>query len=53
MDSENIKKSVREHYALVARNGRGCCASPAVASTNCCGEADVEAVGKIIGYSEE
>lgn len=53
MDSEQIKKSVREHYASVARNEGGCCASPAVAASNCCGVADVEAVGKIIGYSQE
>lgn len=52
MDSEAIKKSVREHYASVARNENGCCASPAVAATNCCGVADVEKVGKIIGYSD-
>jgi SAM-dependent methyltransferase len=53
MDREAIKKSVREHYAGVARNEGGCCASPAVAATNCCGLADVGAVGKIIGYSDE
>jgi arsenite methyltransferase len=53
MDNEEIRKSVREHYAAVARDQKGCCASPAVAATNCCGVADVEAVGKIIGYSDE
>jgi arsenite methyltransferase len=53
MDNEEIRKSVREHYAAVARDQKGCCASPAVAATNCCGVADVEAVGKIIGYSNE
>lgn len=53
MDSESIKKSVREHYASVARNESSCCASPAVAATNCCGVADVETVGRIIGYSRE
>jgi SAM-dependent methyltransferase len=53
MDSEKIKKSVREHYASVARNESGCCASPGVAATNCCGVADVGALGKIIGYSDE
>ena len=53
MDSDNIKRSVREHYAAVARNESGCCASPAVAATNCCGVADVATVGKIIGYSRE
>jgi SAM-dependent methyltransferase len=53
MDGETIRKSVREHYAGVARNESGCCASPAVASTNCCGIANVEEVGKVIGYSKE
>ncbi len=53
MDDDAIKKSVREHYAAAAREQRGCCASPAVAATNCCGMADVEAVGKIIGYTTE
>jgi arsenite methyltransferase len=53
MDSETIRKSVREHYASVARNEGGCCASPAVAATNCCGLADVKAVGTAIGYSPE
>jgi arsenite methyltransferase len=53
MDSETIKKSVREHYAAVAREQNSCCASPAVAATNCCGEADVGVVGQRIGYSAE
>lgn len=53
MENEEIRKSVREHYAAVAREQKGCCASPAVAATNCCGAADVEAVGKNIGYSDE
>jgi len=53
MDSEAIRKSVREHYAAVAREETGCCASPAVASTNCCGISNVEEVGRVVGYSKE
>jgi SAM-dependent methyltransferase len=53
MDDETIRRSVREHYAGVARGQAGCCASPAVAASNCCGIAGIEAVGKAIGYSKE
>ncbi len=53
MDHESIKRSVRDHYATVARSENGCCVSPAVAATNCCGLADVRAVGEAIGYSNE
>jgi arsenite methyltransferase len=53
MDEETIRKSVREHYAAVAREQAGCCASPAVAASNCCGAANVVEVGKNIGYSAE
>jgi ubiquinone/menaquinone biosynthesis C-methylase UbiE len=53
MDDVTIRKSVREHYAAVARDEKGCCASPAVAATNCCGNTAYETVGKAIGYSEK
>jgi len=53
MDKDSIRKSVREHYAAVAKEQTGCCGSPAVAATNCCGLADVRAVGTAIGYSTD
>jgi SAM-dependent methyltransferase len=52
MESDDIKKTVREHYASVAREQTGCCCGPAVAATNCCSEGNAEAVGRSIGYSE-
>ncbi len=52
MDSEDIKKSVREHYASIAREQKGSCCGPSIAATNCCGEANVQAAGRNIGYSE-
>ena len=53
MEKEHIKKSVREHYAEVARKGTSCCAGPAVAASNCCGLSNIEEVGKAIGYSKD
>ena len=52
MDPESIKKSVREHYAEVAREQRGCCASSAVAASNCCGLSGIEDIGAAVGYSK-
>lgn len=47
---KNIKKSVREGYADIAKNNRSCC-SP---KTTCCGDKDsAERISKNIGYSDE
>ena len=51
--SHELRKSVREHYAEVARQGSSCCTSPAVAASNCCGLSGVEEVGSAIGYSKD
>jgi len=53
MEEHEIRKAVRDHYAEVARESKGCCASPAVAASNCCGNAAFEDVGRAIGYSGE
>ena len=53
MDSESIKKSVREHYAEIAREQKGCCASFAVAGSNCCGLSGLDDIGTAVGYSKE
>lgn len=53
MEDQEIRESVRAHYAAVARGENSGCASPAIASTNCCGNAAVVEVGKAIGYSDQ
>ncbi len=52
MDQESIKKSVREHYAEIAREQKGCCAPFAVAASNCCGLSGFEDIGAAVGYSK-
>jgi SAM-dependent methyltransferase len=53
MEDDAIRRSVRDHYAAVARENSGCCTGPAVAASNCCGLADVRAVGVAIGYTPQ
>jgi len=54
---EQIRKTVREGYARVARQGSSCCGSAASAQSQsgCCGSGPSQAqlVGKAIGYSDE
>jgi SAM-dependent methyltransferase len=45
MNGDEVKLTVRKHYAAVARKGSGCCPS--------CGCLPPEEVGRAIGYSEE
>jgi len=53
MVDNNIKATVREHYANIVREGGSCC-GPAPARGGCCGEAPVESeVSRRIGYSEQ
>jgi len=50
MKSEEIKKSIREGYAKVAKQG-GCCCSPV---TNCCGTgSQAKEISKKVGYRDE
>ncbi|MGA9753385.1 MAG: arsenite methyltransferase [Acidobacteriota bacterium] len=50
MNDDSIKRSVREHYADVARGGSPCCGP---AAPGCCGPGSASAVGEAIGYSRE
>jgi len=47
MDSQEIKKAVREGYARVAKQSGSCC------SSICCGAAEPKEISKSIGYTEE
>jgi ubiquinone/menaquinone biosynthesis C-methylase UbiE len=49
MKEEKVKKSVRDHYAKVAKTEGSCCAS----STSCYSPSSGEHVSKMIGYSED
>ncbi|MGZ3535891.1 MAG: arsenite methyltransferase [Thermodesulfobacteriota bacterium] len=50
MENEEIKKSVRERYGNIAKQGSSCC-GPA---KSCCGSTNsAESVSRSIGYSEE
>ncbi len=50
MKDEQIRKTVREGYAQIAKTGRSCCAP----TSSCCGNADMaQAVSKNMGYSDE
>ncbi len=50
MEKEEIKKTVRERYGNIAKQGSSCC-GPA---KSCCGSADsAQSVSRSIGYSEE
>jgi arsenite methyltransferase len=45
-----IKKSVREGYAKIAKQGSSCCSSP----SSCCGNTDLaQDISQSIGYTEE
>ncbi len=48
MNDQEIKGSVRQHYASIARRGGGCC-GPA---PSCCGAATPVAIGKAVGYTD-
>ena len=50
MNDDSVKRSVREHYADVARGGSSCCGP---AARGCCGPGSAGAVGEAIGYSRE
>lgn len=50
MKQEEVKKTVREGYAKIARQGSSCC----VPVTNCCGDASrAEDISRRIGYGDE
>jgi SAM-dependent methyltransferase len=46
---EEIRKTVREEYAKVARGNTSCCGQ----SSSCCGASTAEKTSKEIGYSED
>jgi SAM-dependent methyltransferase len=48
--NDGIKKSVREHYAAIARSGSSCCGP---AAEHCCGPGTVEELSLAIGYSAQ
>jgi arsenite methyltransferase len=50
MEKEEIKKSVREGYARIAKQDRPCCTS----AKSCCGSTSLaEDISKNVGYTEE
>ncbi len=49
MKKEEIRKTVREEYARVARGNSSCCGTP----NTCCGASTAEKISKEIGYSED
>ncbi len=49
MKKEEIRKTVREEYARVARGNTSCCGQ----SSSCCGASTAEKTSKEIGYSED
>jgi arsenite methyltransferase len=49
MKDDEIKKTVREGYARVAKQSSSCCAS----SASCCGGSVAQDISRAIGYSEE
>lgn len=49
MKKEEIRKTVREEYAKVAKGKGSCCET----SSSCCGPSTAEKLSKDIGYSEE
>ncbi len=49
MKKEEIRKTVREEYAKVARGNTSCCGQ----SSSCCGASTAEKTSKEIGYSED
>jgi len=51
MENTEIKKSVRENYANVAKQAGSCCAPSATASSCGCGSS--QTTSKAIGYSDE
>jgi len=51
MEDTEVKKSVRENYANVARQANSCCA-PSATTASCCGGGS-QTASKAIGYSDE
>jgi len=49
MKDEQIRKTVREGYAEIAKKGRSCCAP----TSSCCGSDQAQTVSKNVGYSDE
>ncbi|MCJ7443979.1 MAG: arsenite methyltransferase [Methanotrichaceae archaeon] len=47
MEEQEIKKAVRDSYALVAEQACSCC------SSTCCGTSEPKEISKKIGYTEE
>jgi len=51
MEEEEIKKTVRDGYAKIAKQGSSCCGS---IDSSCCGSANLtQAISKSVGYTEE
>jgi arsenite methyltransferase len=51
MASNDVKTSVREHYASIARGNTSCCGTAAKLSS-CCGDPQPITVSKAVGYSD-
>jgi SAM-dependent methyltransferase len=51
MKETEVKKTVREHYAQIARQAKSCCGNSVIST--CCGGTPVYGVSRSIGYSEE
>ncbi|HAS28099.1 MAG TPA: arsenite S-adenosylmethyltransferase [Dehalococcoidia bacterium] len=49
MKKDEIRKTVREEYAKVARGNTSCCGG----SSSCCGQSTAQEISKDIGYSDE
>lgn len=49
MDSQKIKKDIRDGYAEVAKRGSSCCG----VISSCCGDSPSEKTSKAIGYTAE
>ncbi|MDD5565253.1 MAG: arsenite methyltransferase, partial [Thermoanaerobaculaceae bacterium] len=51
MSNQEIKSSVRAHYASIARQSTGCC-GPAGSGGGCCGTSAPVAISKEVGYTD-
>ena len=53
MKDEEIKKSVRERYGSIVRQGGSCC-GPKPSGGSCCGQpSQAQSISKAVGYSDE
>jgi len=52
MEGKDVKTSVREHYASIARDGGNCCDAKAARLGSCCGDPSPVGISKAIGYSD-